>query len=225
MITGDQLLGTTLQEMGPVWRDRVAERLTHDALYLCPYIPNVFRAFTEVGPRPVEVIILGQDPYHTRGKANGLAFGYHRDYMGEVDSSLANIFQEVQRDVGVSPQDTTLQSWAKQGVLLVNVRLTTVVDTPLAHAEIGWEDFTRFTMTLLGQSPHPKVFLLWGAEAGKYASYIDEETHLVLTTSHPCRYGVGRGCRGCGHFSAVNEFRDGHNQLPIQWGKDAQDGE
>lgn len=196
-----------------------------------------FRALESVDPQEVRVVVLGQDPYHTPGKACGLAFGYHPNYKGPVDSSLANILTEVERDGFTRPEDLSLSGWAEQGVLLLNTRLTVEVGKPMSHANrasgtpdmssrrLGWEDAVRTILSYLGQLDQPLVWMLWGREAqnAHYRSCpIQHEDHLVLVASHPCRYSVDSGrfpFRSCHHFRDTNLFLREHGLPEIDWSK------
>lgn len=201
----------------------------------------VFQAFKETPPEKVKVVILGQDPYPTEYKARGVAFGYNFEYPGNVNSSLANIIKEVRRDTGRFSQvmvqyiedidfenssitvstdyedDTSLESWTEQGVLLLNTRLTVRAGKPMSHAKMGWEGVVTNFLQELDKEVHGKVYLLWGKEAQKYKKYINTEANLVLETSHPCRFSAHRGFKGCGHFSKANEYLRKLGKKEIEW--------
>lgn len=197
--------------------DKLKARLLEDLDLLCPRPQDTFRAF-ELNPvENTKVVILGQDPYHTPSKASGLAFGYHKDYKGRIDSSLLNILNEVESDTGRRPKDISLESWARQGVLLLNTRLSVLQGSPMSHAGIGWEKVVTEFLTDLDSNIKNKVYLLWGREAQGYAKYLDHENNLILETSHPCRFSVHRGFAGCAHFSTANEYLNKHNKEMISW--------
>lgn len=162
----------------------VAEDIYARESNVCPTPDRVFRAFELVGPEQVRVVILGQDPYHTVGKASGLSFGYHPDYKGSINSSMLNIIAELEA-CGYLVGDLSLEGWAKQGVLLLNTRLTVEADKPMSHAGLGWEK--ELTKVLSYLADKKIVWLLWGAEARKAV-----EKHGVqgpiISTSHPCKY-------------------------------------
>lgn len=188
---------------------------------LCPPLPRVFRAFELTPPERTRVVIIGQDPYHRPGKASGLAFGYHPDYDGLIDSSLMNICKEVERDTHLTVQDFTLESWARQGVLLINTRLTTTHHTPLAHSRMGWEPLILNYVRELSETQSGVVFMLWGREARAFAEHIVSSNNLILQTSHPCAYSAGRGFHGCAHFSQCNDYLVARGGEPIIWGEAA----
>lgn len=186
---------------------------------LCPTLPELFKAFKAYPIEHTKVVILGQDPYHTRGKANGLAFGYKKSYKGPLNSSLENIINEVKRDTGQSIDDLSLQTLSRQGVLLLNTRLSTEVGKPLSHKGLGWETLIGHFLERLGDSIGPHVYMLWGREAQGYRKYINGKYNLILETSQPCAFSAHRGFRGCSHFSKANEFLDKQGLGVIQWGE------
>lgn len=179
----------------------------------------VFRAFEVFPPENTRVVILGQDPYHTPGKASGLAFGYHPEYTGPVDSSLRSILEEAQRDTGLLkyPFDTSLVPWAMQGVLLLNTRLSVRLGKPMSHAGMGWERIVQNYLMELDRNVINKVYMLWGKEAQSYKKYLDIENNLILETSHPCKFSAHRGFIGCGHFSKANEYLKEMGREEIEW--------
>jgi uracil-DNA glycosylase len=197
----------------------IKEAITRDLDVLCPKKPDILKAFNYAGADNTKVVVLGQDPYHTPGKANGLAFGYHEDYTGPLDSSLKSIVEEIYRDTGQTVKDLTLKTVARQGVLLLNTVLTTVEGKAGAHKNVGWEEFTTETLEKLSNVNHPIVFMLWGSDARSYKKYIDNPMHLVLESSHPCGLSAHKGFVGCGHFSDANKFLVERNIDPVQWGE------
>lgn len=202
-----------LSRLAEPLRQRIFE--ANEAGILCPNYDLVFRAIKEMRPAELQVVILGQDPYHTAGKASGLAFGYNREYEGFIDSSLMNIFDEVRANFnGELHTDRTLESWADQGVLLLNTRLTTEIGKPLAHANLGWESFIK---DFLGQLPPHLVYMLWGQEAQSYESSLPPGDKLVLATSHPCKFSAHRGFQGCGHFAIANEYLESIERKGVKW--------
>lgn len=195
----------------------ISEQAHHD---ICPEPRLMFQAFTECPLDDVKVVILGQDPYHTRGKARGVAFGYHPDYNGPTDSSLANIIAEVGQDFHRASQahaDRTLGCWTKQGVLLLNTKLTVREGFPQSHDKFGWQNEIIDWLQQLDQEQQNKVYMLWGAEAQKMEQYLDVENNLILTASHPCRFSAHISFRGCKHFSKANEYLEKHGREPIKW--------
>jgi uracil-DNA glycosylase len=182
----------------------------------------VLRAL-ELTPREqVRVVILGQDPYHGPGQAEGLAFSVPRD--AKVPPSLRNVFKELQRDLGISPAPHGhLGAWARRGVLLLNSALTVEDGRPAAHAKQGWEALTDAIVKSLIGDATPKVFMLWGAQAQAKAAVLDGTPHQVLAANHPSPLSARRGPTpflGCGHFSAANRFLAGAGGTPVDWSLD-----
>lgn len=182
------------------------------------YPPEPLRALALAPPESVRVVILGQDPYHGPGQAEGLAFSVAPGV--KWPPSLRNIFLERQRDLGLlPPMSGSLVHWAEQGVLLLNTCLTVEEGAPASHAGRGWEVLTDALIQHVGASMRPKVFLLWGAHAQKKAGLIDARHHL-LQANHPSPLSARRGPApflGCGHFGAVNAWLAGQGEAPIQW--------
>lgn len=176
------------------------------------------RALTLTPFDAVRVVILGQDPYHQEGQAHGLAFSVPPGIR--VPPSLRNIFAELQRDVGCTPPlSGTLEHWARQGVLLLNVVFTVELGAPGSHAGKGWEAMTSLLLGALAADTKPKVFLLWGAAAQAWQSSLNEP-HLVLKANHPSPLSARRPPLpfvGCGHFSRANAFLQQHARGQIKW--------
>ena len=167
-------------------------------------------------PQNVKVVIIGQDPYHGLGEANGLAFSVNKGV--KIPPSLRNIFLEIHRDLNIpAPQHGDLSFWAKQGVLLLNTCLTVRKDAPASHQNKGWEQFTDAIIRSLNHNNNHLVFLLWGNFAKNKSSMIDKEKHLVLETSHPSPFSAHKGFIGCGHFSATNVYLTSKQIIPIDW--------
>lgn len=177
---------------------------------------KVFRAFKLVDYPEVRVVILGQDPYHGQGQANGLSFAVQQGL--QAPPSLQNIFKEIESDIGKGrPQRTDLEHWAKQGVLLLNTVLTVRENTAFSHRNKGWEQFTDRVIQILNESKHPIIFLLWGAAAHTKSSMITNHIHKILKAPHPSPLSAHRGFFGCKHFSKVNEILKSMNEKEIQW--------
>lgn len=177
---------------------------------------NIFRAFELTPLQNVKAVILGQDPYHEPGQAHGLAFSVPDGIA--IPPSLRNIYEEIRTEYGYEPPTSgNLESWAKQGVLLLNTILTVRAHEANSHAGHGWEKFTDSVLKELSHQKHPIVFMLWGGNAQKKASLIDNPAHLVLKTSHPSPLSVYRGFRGCGHFRMCNAFLLSNGLTPIDW--------
>jgi uracil-DNA glycosylase len=186
------------------------------------YPAAVLRAL-ELTPREqVRVVILGQDPYHGPGQAEGLAFSVPRGV--KLPPSLRNIFKELQRDLGLGmPAHGHLGAWARQGVLLLNAALTVEDGRPAAHAKQGWEALTDGIVKTVASDDLPKAFMLWGAQAQAKTGMLAGARHLILAANHPSPLSARRGpvpFLGCGHFSAANRFLAGAGSPPIDWSLD-----
>lgn len=175
---------------------------------VCPPEELCLRAFEYFYPKDTKVVILGQDPYHTPGKANGLAFGYHKEYKGTIDASMRNIIKELQfcgyiqyeadEKHGAQPLfDYSLESWAKQGVLLLNTSLTVIEGHPMSHAKIGWDKVIQEVLKYLLENAEDVTYLLWGKEAlqtyVKALKSSDPVSHQVVPSSHPSPLSAMRG--------------------------------
>lgn len=177
---------------------------------------EIFRAFDLCPFAQVRVVIIGQDPYHGVGQANGLCFSV-RDGV-PFPPSLLNIFKEIKSDLGKSiPTSGNLERWAEQGVLLLNATLTVRGSTPGSHQNKGWETFTDEVIRQVSSQRKHVVFLLWGAYAQKKGVVIDNTRHLVLASAHPSPFSADRGFFGNRHFSKANEYLAQHGLAPIDW--------
>ena len=163
----------------------------------------------------VQAVILGQDPYHGPGQANGLAFAVPPGIT--APPSLRNIHNEVERDIGRRPAPGALENWTRQGVLLLNAVLTVEDGKPGSHQGRGWEGFTDHVIETLSREREGLVFLLWGSYAQKKGAVIDPRRHRVLKAPHPSPLSAHRGFLGCGHFTAANEYLRRQNKAPIDW--------
>ncbi len=164
----------------------------------------------------VKVVILGQDPYHGIGEANGLAFSVNDGV--KIPPSLKNIYKELHDDLGIEiPNTGNLESWAKEGVLLLNSVLTVEKDKPASHKNIGWETFTDSIIKKLNERDKPIVFILWGNFAKSKKELITNPKHLVLTSSHPSPFSVNYGFFGSKPFSKTNEFLRKNGIKEIDW--------
>lgn len=183
------------------------------------YPPQPLRALELTPPEDVRVVILGQDPYHGPGQAEGLAFSVAPGVR--LPPSLRNIFQEIQRDLGTPPPaDGSLVRWAQQGVLLLNACLTVEDGTPASHAGKSWEVLTDKIIEHCAAHGSPKVFLLWGAHAIRKSTLVDPGRHLVLTANHPSPLSARRGpvpFVGCGHFRQANEWLQRQGLSGVRW--------
>lgn len=177
---------------------------------------QIFAAFDATPFPDVKVVILGQDPYHELGQANGLCFSVNEGVP--FPPSLQNIFKEVHDDVGSPvPASGDLQRWARQGVLLLNATLTVRAHAAGSHQGKGWEEFTDEVIAHLSQHRENIVFILWGAFAIKKGARINRMKHLVLTSPHPSPLSAYRGFFGNHHFSQANAYLSQHGKTPIQW--------
>ena len=191
-----------------------AEKRQGKTIY--PASHSIFNAFKATPFNDVKVVILGQDPYHGVGQAHGLSFSVPKGVR--TPPSLVNIFKEINRDIGVPIADHgCLQSWAEQGVLLLNATLTVEQANAGSHQGQGWELFTDKVIEVLSDQREHVVFLLWGSYAQKKGRVIDQNKHLVLRSAHPSPLSAYRGFIGNGHFSATNEYLEKHGQSPIDW--------
>ncbi len=181
-----------------------------------PNKKEYFSAFEKTPYDDVKVVILGQDPYHGPGQAHGLCFSVRPGI--KPPPSLVNIFKELKQDLGVPiPQHGSLESWAQQGVLLLNSVMTVEKGQAASHRNQGWETFTDRVIEVLNQRQKPMVFILWGSYAQKKGAIVDRKRHLVLSGPHPSPLSAHRGFFGCRHFSTANEFLIKNNQAPIDW--------
>ena len=184
--------------------------------HVYPERKNIFKALELTPLNKVRVVILGQDPYHQPGQAQGLAFSV--DEGVKLPPSLLNIFKELDREYHCGiPKSGNLEAWARQGVLLLNTVLTVRQGKPNSHAGHGWEIFTDEIIKLIGQQPQPIVFLLWGKQAELKKELITNPNHLVLTSSHPSPFSARRGFFGCNHFKLANEFLKENSLEEIDW--------
>lgn len=175
-----------------------------------------FNALNSTPLDQVKVVILGQDPYPTPGHAHGLCFSVMPD-VKPLPKSLINIFQELKDDLGVVKQNGCLQSWAKQGVLLLNSVLTVESGKPNSHQGKGWEIFTDKVISVVNTLDHPVVFVLWGAYAQKKGAIIDDNRHLVIRSPHPSPLSAHRGFFGSRPFSRINQFLQQQGHSEINW--------
>lgn len=181
-----------------------------------PPMKEIMAAFEYSSYADTKVVILGQDPYHGAGQANGLCFS-----VGEgvaCPPSLVNIYKALQYDLGIEPTSCgDLRGWAKQGVLLLNSVLTVREGAPQSHAGKGWERFTDAVVGMLAARSKPLVFMLWGGYAKRKGGMIDASRHLVLKSVHPSPLSFYQGFLECRHFSKANEFLIAHGQKPVDW--------
>lgn len=179
---------------------------------------NIFRAFELCPFDAVKVVILGQDPYHGPGQANGLCFSVNDNVT--LPPSLQNIYKEIAADLNVPMLKTgNLDNWAKQGVLLLNATLTVRARQAGSHQGKGWEQFTDAVIKVISDKKEHVVFLLWGKYAQEKGAHIDQTKHMVLTAAHPSPFSADKGFFGCKHFSKTNKYLNMVGAQEIQWGE------
>lgn len=200
------------------WNLTNAVRMEYADRRLTVYPPagKIFAAFDNSPFSETKVVIIGQDPYHGPGQANGLAFSVNPGI--QIPPSLRNIFKEINTDIGAPiPYDGDLTRWARQGVLLLNATLTVREHQPRSHANLGWSEFTDAAVRAINEHGKNVVFMLWGSDAIRKGSMIDRSKHLVLTAPHPSPLSASRGFFGCRHFSQANTYLQAHGKSPIIW--------
>lgn len=181
-----------------------------------PPAAKIFAAFDACPFDKVKVVILGQDPYHGPGQANGLCFSVNPGVR--MPPSLVNIFKEVSADTGAPmPADGDLSRWARQGVLLLNATLTVEANRAGSHQGQGWEQFTDEVISRLSRDRDHLVFILWGSYAIRKSALIDQTRHLVLTSPHPSPLSAHRGFFGNHHFSRANAYLVAAGETPVAW--------
>ncbi|PZM14067.1 uracil-DNA glycosylase [Rhizobium tubonense] len=181
-----------------------------------PRGPEYFRALDLTPLSNVKVVILGQDPYHGLGQAHGLCFSVQPGVR--IPPSLVNIYKEMQSDLGIPPaRHGFLESWAKQGVLLLNSVLTVEESRAASHQGKGWERFTDAVIRTVNDECNAVVFMLWGSYAQKKAAFVDASRHLVLKAAHPSPLSAHNGFLGSRHFSKANAYLEAHGRQAVDW--------
>ena len=183
---------------------------------VCPEFKNIFRAFDLCPFSKVKIVILGQDPYHNKGQADGLSFSVP---LGtSLPPSLKNIYKEISSDCGIENKTSgDLSVLAKQGVLLLNSILTVRAHSPASHRDLGWEGFTDEVLKTLSDKKNNVVFMLWGNYAKNKKSLIDKDKHLILEAAHPSPFSAYGGFFGCKHFSKANKYLKENKKTTIKW--------
>jgi uracil-DNA glycosylase len=180
-----------------------------------PHFRDWFAAFN-MPFDSVKVVIIGQDPYHGEGQANGLAFSVNKGVW--VPPSLINIYTEVNKDIGCSmASHGDLTDWMKQGVLLLNTSLTVQAGKPGSHKDIGWYPFVQGVIDLLNKEHENLVFILWGKHAQEFEKVIDNKKHLIIKSAHPSPYSADKGFFGSKPFSKTNEYLKSKSKQSIDW--------
>ena len=191
-------------------------RAEYSAAQIFPAGRNIFRAFDKCPFETLKVVIIGQDPYHGVGQANGLCFSVNDGVP--FPPSLQNIFQEIRDDVGTPvPSSGNLDRWAEQGVLLLNSVLTVRAHQAASHAGRGWEQFTDAVVRIIAERKQELVYMLWGSYAQRKGQMADPTRNLVLKSVHPSPLSVYRGFFGCRHFSQANAYLESVGKTPIAW--------
>jgi uracil-DNA glycosylase len=220
-----------IAQIHPSWRTVLAEEMKKDYFITLlnfvtqeyqhrrcyPEKNQIFSAFRQCAFESVKVVIIGQDPYHGLGQANGLCFSVNDGIS--FPPSLINIFKELERDLGLPiPISGNLERWSEQGVFLLNATLTVREGEAGSHQKKGWEQFTDAVIQHVSNEKENVVFLLWGGFAKKKGAKIDRKKHLVLETGHPSPLSANRGLWfGNHHFSATNEYLKQKGLKPIEW--------
>jgi uracil-DNA glycosylase len=191
----------------------VAEMKVGKIIY--PHGKLIFNAYNLCPLQKIKVVILGQDPYHNTGEAMGLSFSVPKGI--KIPPSLMNIYKELQVDCKTTlPNHGDLTTWGNQGVFLLNAMLTVEKNKPLSHKNIGWQEFTDATISIISDKCDHVVFLLWGNFAKSKADLIDAKKHLILTSAHPSPL-AGKAFFNNNHFSKANEFLKSYGHNPINW--------
>jgi uracil-DNA glycosylase len=218
-------------QMEKGWKDRLKGEFKEDYMMglksfldtelkskatIYPDKSDIYNAFNVTPFENVKVVILGQDPYHGPGQAHGLAFSVKQGI--KTPPSLVNIYKELKSDLGMDiPKHGFLQSWAKEGVLLLNSTLTVEQGKAASHQKRGWEQFTDKVIDVINAEKENVVFMLWGAPAQKKGARVDASKHLVLKAPHPSPLSSYRGFFGCKHFSQANRYLIEKGLNPIDW--------
>jgi len=210
-MTWETLLSEEIQK--PYFLDLAASVKSRGVFY--PPKNDMFRALELVNFQDIRVVILGQDPYHGEGQANGLAFSVSSEQ--KLPPSLRNIFVELKSDLQIENKNGDLTAWAKQGVLLLNSILTVSPNEPGSHVNLGWEKFTDKIIVDVSTQLSNVVFMLWGAYAKSKENLIDVTKHCVLSSSHPSPLSAHTGFFGCKHFSSANQYLTEHGRKSIDW--------
>ena len=195
-------------------REFLKDEYSHHVCY--PSMYDIFNALKYTDYYAVKAVIIGQDPYHEEGQAHGLSFSVKKGV--DIPPSLVNIYKELKSDLGISPAPHgCLESWAKQGVLLLNSVLTVRAHLANSHKNCGWQIFTDDIIKKLNERDTPIVFILWGANARSKKQYITNPIHYVIERAHPSPLSAYNGFFGSKPFSRTNEFLEKNGIAPIEW--------
>ena len=191
-----------------------SEKASRKVIY--PPGPLIFNAFNTTPFHKVKVVIIGHDPYHGEGQAHGLCFSVQKGI--KPPPSLVNIYKEMKSDLGLNPPPHgNLQSWAEQGVFLLNAMLTVEKDQPASHQKIGWQNFTDVAIQKLSDHRDKLVFILWGAFAQQKALLIDSNKHLIIKSPHPSPFSADKGFFGSKPFSKTNQWLERNGITAVNW--------
>ena len=221
------MLNTIYKKLPKLWKSHLAPEFKKDYMAhlhtflsdektILPHSSLWFKALTTTDLDQVKVVILGQDPYPTPGHAHGLCFSVMPE-VKPIPKSLINIYKELEADLGIVNSNGNLQSWADQGVLLLNSVLTVEAGKANSHQGQGWEQFTDRIIEVLNEQTSPIVFVLWGAYAQKKGSIVNNPQHLVIRSPHPSPLSAYRGFYGSKPFSKINNFLIENDKEPINW--------
>ena len=181
-----------------------------------PKEDKIFNALKLSSFSKTKIVIIGQDPYHKKGQANGLCFSVSNGT--KIPASLQNIFKELQTDLQIQiSKNGNLEKWALQGILLLNTILTVREKAPASHQNIGWEEFTDTIISTLSLKKNKLIFILWGTYAQKKITLINDKKHYILKATHPSPLSAYRGFLGCKHFSKTNKILIKNNKPAIKW--------
>lgn len=208
----------------------ISARINSSNIWFKPYIPPKLSKYKNVLPpkqcmfkaleltplESIKVVILGQDPYHGKGEANGLAFSVNKGIR--IPPSLKNIYKELNSDLGIEiPSHGDLTQWAQEGVLLLNSILTVQEDKPASHRDIGWQQYTDLLISQISKEKEHVVFILWGKYAQSKIPLIDQSKHLIISSSHPSPFSANKGFLGSKPFSRCNNWLKQNNISQIDW--------
>ncbi|MGI6106926.1 MAG: uracil-DNA glycosylase [Lachnospiraceae bacterium] len=217
VIANDWLAPMSAEFKKPYYKDlylKLNEEYRKYKIYPAP--GDIFAAFNLTPLSEVKVVILGQDPYHEEGQAEGLCFSVKPGV--EIPPSLVNIYKELHDDLGCYiPNNGSLVKWAKQGVLLLNTVLTVRAHQAFSHRGIGWEQFTDAAIRAVETQDRPIVYILWGRPAQEKGAMVSNPNHLILKSPHPSPLSASRGFFGSRPFSKTNDFLKAHGIEPIDW--------
>ncbi len=223
MIPGDwrrELEEATSAPSFAALEEKLSEEYEEQTIF--PMQKHIFSALRLTPYADLKVVILGQDPYHDDGQAHGLAFSVRPGV--KYPPSLKNIFKELQEDLGcVPPESGCLETWAEQGVLLLNTVLTVRAHEAASHQKMGWEEFTDGVIKAVNRREKPVIFVLWGKPAQKKLALIDQSRHMVLQSAHPSPLSAYTGFFGSRPFSKINQELARRGEEPIYWTSEAAD--